>query len=39
MSTYKLSNVHNGLNGYNQLIKLYETYKDDLFEDIKKGDG
>ena len=35
MSTYTLSNVHNDLHGYNQLVKLYETYKDELFEDIE----
>lgn len=29
-----LSNIHNDLDGYNQLVKLYEEHKDDIFEKI-----
>lgn len=34
MSTYILLNVHNDFNGFNQLVKLYEDHKDDIFETI-----
>lgn len=34
MPTDKLSNIHNDLEGYNQLVKLYEEHKDDIFEKI-----
>lgn len=30
-----LSNIHNDIRGYNQLIKLYEEYKDNIFEEIE----
>ena len=30
-----LSNIHNDTRGYNQLIKLYEEHKEDIFEDIE----
>lgn len=33
--SYKLANVHNDLDGYNKLIKLYDEYKDDILEDIE----
>ncbi|WP_345974775.1 ATP-binding protein [Sulfurimonas sp. HSL3-7] len=33
--SFILSNVHNDLDGYNQLIKLYDKYKDDFFENIE----
>ena len=35
MSVYRLVNVHNDLNGYNQLVRLYEEHKEDLFETIE----
>lgn len=35
MSIYTLSNVHNDLDGYNKLVKLYATHKDDIFEAIE----
>jgi len=31
MPTSKLSNIHNNLDGYNQLVQLYEEHKDDIF--------
>jgi anti-sigma regulatory factor (Ser/Thr protein kinase) len=31
---FTLSNIHNDINGYNQLAKLYQTHKDDTFETI-----
>lgn len=34
MPTDKLSNIHNDLDGYNQLVKLYEEHKKDIFEKI-----
>lgn len=34
MPTSKLSNIHNNLDGYNQLVQLYEEHKDDIFEKI-----
>lgn len=34
MPTDKLSNIHNDLEGYNQLVKLYEEHKNDIFEKI-----
>lgn len=34
MSEYLLSNVHNDINGYKQLLKLYAEHKEDLFETI-----
>jgi len=33
--SYQLNNIHNNVDGYNQLIKLYEEYKDDILEDIE----
>ena len=35
MQKLTLSNIHNDRNGYNQLIKLYQEHKEDIFEDIK----
>lgn len=35
METYALSNIHNDLDGYNKLIKLYDEHKEDLFETIE----
>ncbi len=34
MALYTLSNIHNDLASYNQLIKLYQEHKNDLFETL-----
>lgn len=35
MSVTSLSNIHNDLNGYNQLLELYNEYKDEILEEIQ----